>query len=169
MDEKIHRHPPTDAARTEGASAGNGAPEGEVRVAFYDSLPDEARRIREEVFVREQGFCEEFDDIDARAVHAVLFFRGKAAGTCRFFAEDGQDKTARIGRFALRRPCRGRGLGLALLEAVLAEAGARGAVRAVLDAQVQARGFYERAGFSAFGAPFDEEGCPHIAMQRRLR
>lgn len=154
-----------------GTVPGEGSPAEEVRVAFYGSLPGEARRIREEVFVREQGFCEEFDDADGEAVHAVLFVGGRAAGTCRFFADGGQiaGGTARIGRFALLAPCRGRGLGLALLGEVLRELKARGAARAVLDAQVQARGFYERAGFSAFGAPFDEEGCPHIAMQKDLR
>ncbi len=154
-----------------GAVPGESPLAGEVRAAFYGSLPEEARRIREEVFVREQGFCAEFDGADGEAVHAVLFVGGRAAGTCRFFADGGGQiagGTARIGRFALLPPFRGRGLGLALLEEVLRELKARGAARAVLDAQVRARGFYERAGFSAFGGPFDEEGCPHIAMQKRL-
>ena len=54
---------------------------GPFTVRFFGTLPAEARAIREDVFMREQGFAGEFDDIDGRAVHAVLYFDGKAAGT----------------------------------------------------------------------------------------
>ncbi len=29
-----------------------------MKIAIYESLPDEARQIRQTVFVEEQGFCE---------------------------------------------------------------------------------------------------------------
>ena len=35
-----------------------------MKIAIYESLPDEARQIRQTVFVEEQGFCEEFDRTD---------------------------------------------------------------------------------------------------------
>ncbi|WP_181784366.1 GNAT family N-acetyltransferase, partial [Pseudonocardia pini] len=37
---------------------------------------------------------------------------------------------------------------------------------AVLDAQTSARGLYERFGFEATGAEFDEDGIPHVRMVR---
>lgn len=137
----------------------------DAAVKFYDSLPPEAKEIREEVFMREQGFASEFDGKDGTAAHALLLYRGEAAGTCRFFP-DGD--AVRIGRFALLPPFRACGLGIRLLDKVLREIGARGGRRAVLDAQVRAAGFYERAGFVPCGSPFDEEGCPHIRMEKEL-
>ena len=73
-------------------------------VAVYHSLPEEARKIREEVFVREQGFQEEFDEIDGYAVHLVLFCDGTPAAVCRFQAEQAACPSAL--RWAKPRPKR---------------------------------------------------------------
>ena len=56
----------------------------------YGELPSEAKNIREEVFMREQGFSEEleFDDIDQTAWHIVLTSRGKPVGTGRLFVRN---------------------------------------------------------------------------------
>ena len=35
-----------------------------MEIKIYEQIPEAARKIREEVFVREQGFEYEFDDID---------------------------------------------------------------------------------------------------------
>ena len=35
-----------------------------MQVKIYDELPLEAKKIREDVFVKEQGFNEEFDIVD---------------------------------------------------------------------------------------------------------
>lgn len=138
---------------------------GAWRAHISTSLPPEARAIREEVFVREQGFVNEFDDIDERAVHVVLYCGGEPAGTCRVFAEGGR---AHIGRVAVRRALRGQGAGGMLLAAAEEAAREMGFAAAALAAQVRARGFYEKVGYTACGAPFDEEGCPHILLQKRL-
>lgn len=131
----------------------------------FSALPPEARAIREEVFVREQGFVNEFDDIDGRAVHVVLYCGGEPAGTCRVFAEGGR---AHVGRVAVRRALRGQGAGGKLLAAAEGAAREMGFAEVALAAQVRARGFYEKVGYAACGAPFDEEGCPHILLQKRL-
>ena len=137
----------------------------DAEIRYFSDLPPDAKMIREEVFVREQGFLSEFDGKDGEAAHAVLYYRGEPAGTCRFFA-DGD--AVRVGRFALLPPFRGCGLGLFLLNGTLREIRARGGKRAVLDAQARAAGFYEKAGFCTCGEPFDEEGCPHIRMEKDL-
>lgn len=133
-------------------------------VRLFSSLPDEARAIREEVFQREQGFADEFDEIDGRAVHAVLYLDGEPCGTCRVFAAGGQ---ARIGRVAVLRGARGKGAGGRLLAAAEEAAAAMGLAGTELAAQVRARGFYEKYGYAACSEPFDEEGCPHILMRKR--
>ena len=38
----------------------------------FGCLPEAARRIRETVFMQEQGFCEEFDELDACSWHVLL-------------------------------------------------------------------------------------------------
>lgn len=57
----------------------------------YHRLPDEARTVRTEVFMQEQGFVNEFDATDANAKHIVAFVDNVPIGTCRFFEDDGHD------------------------------------------------------------------------------
>ena len=56
-------------------------------IKIYDTLPEEAVRIREAVFVEEQGFQDEFDEIDSYAKHLVLFDGEKSIAVCRFFQD----------------------------------------------------------------------------------
>lgn len=65
----------------------------------YDYLCEEARKIREEVFVKEQGFKDEFDSIDDKAFHLVFFDRNNAYGVCRYFKDDNGEYV--IGRVAV--------------------------------------------------------------------
>ena len=58
-----------------------------MSICVYDSLPDEAVEIRENVFVKEQGFEKEFDEIDEKAIHLVMFDEHlqKPVATCRVY------------------------------------------------------------------------------------
>ncbi len=58
-----------------------------MSICVYDSLPDEAVEIRENVFVKEQGFEKEFDEIDEKAIHLVMFgeHSHKPVATCRIY------------------------------------------------------------------------------------
>ena len=51
-------------------------------------LCEDAARIRKEVFVEEQGFQKEFDEIDPIALHVVLYRDGEPAATGRLFRRD---------------------------------------------------------------------------------
>ena len=53
-------------------------------IKIYDTLPEEAVRIRKTVFVEEQGFQDEFDKIDSYARHLVLFDGENPIAVCRF-------------------------------------------------------------------------------------
>ena len=89
---------------------------------------------------------------------------GVLAGTGRFvLVEPG---VAQIGRMAVVDEARGKGVGLALLRFLEEEARRRGAKRLTLNAQVSAREFYEKAGYQAGGAIFDDAGMPHVPMDR---
>ena len=71
-----------------------------------------------------------------------------------------------MGRIAVVKECRGRGVGAALVSAAEEFASLRGGRSAVIHAQTRARGFYERIGYSVFGEPDEEEGVPHIWMRK---
>ena len=44
-----------------------------IRIEAYDRLPDAARAIREQVFIRERDWRSEFDEWDAASVHLLVF------------------------------------------------------------------------------------------------
>lgn len=87
-----------------------------MEIKIYNQLPDEAKDIRLEVFVKEQGFEEEFDDIDETAAHIVLFDGTHPVGVCRIFTDPGSGRIM-IGRVAVRKAFRGRGLGADIIKA----------------------------------------------------
>ena len=136
----------------------------------FDCLPEDAAAIRRAVFVEEQGFCaaEEFDAADAVARHIVLYLDGVPAATCRYFPDDGRQDYV-VGRLAVRREYRGRGLGGAVLREAERQLRLLGAGRVRLAAQVRARGFYEKQGYAVAGGAFEEEHCPHVWMCKVLR
>jgi predicted GNAT family N-acyltransferase len=86
---------------------------------------------------------------------------GKAVGTARIVIRRGG---AKIGRMAVLKRHRRKGIGRKLLERAIATARSQGAKRVFLHAQVQVIGFYEAAGFRCGGGVFEEAGIPHRKM-----
>ena len=133
-----------------------------IRFGAWDILGTDAKAIRFEVFVTEQNVPAEIelDDMDAVCLHAVAYGAdGVPIGTGRLLPD------GHIGRMAVRKAARGSGVGGALLQALMAQARARGDRRVVLSAQTHAAPFYERHGFSIAGDEFYEAGIAHIDMQ----
>ena len=129
---------------------------------------DVVMALRRAVFCEEQGVPEEMehDAEDAAALHVVaLDDGGRVIGTCRVL---GDGPSVRLGRMAVAREHRGRGLGAALLGEAHALAAARGAREVAIHAQTSALGFWERAGYVAEGPEFEEAGIAHVAMRRAL-
>jgi predicted GNAT family N-acyltransferase len=137
-----------------------------VRLADWSTDRTALMAVRREVFVVEQLVPEalEWDDVDAQCRHVLAQDDADAAIGCGRLLPDGH-----IGRLAVRAPWRGRGVGAALLERLLALAAEEGHRRVVLNAQKQAMGFYVRYGFAPSGPEFDEAGIPHLEMARPLR
>jgi predicted GNAT family N-acyltransferase len=61
---------------------------GYMVIQILDHITEEIKQIRIDVFMKEQGFTEEFDEIDETAKFVLLSIDGKAAGTCRYFPSD---------------------------------------------------------------------------------
>jgi predicted GNAT family N-acyltransferase len=128
----------------------------------------EIAALRTRVFVDEQGVPPEIeqDDADATAVHALSRDEaGRVVATGRLIERDG---VAVIGRMAADASVRGRGHGAAVLAELHRQAALRGHRTVELHAQVSARGFYERAGYTAVGGEYEEAGIVHVTMSRRL-
>ncbi len=123
--------------------------------------------IRLEVFVAEQGVPPEaeLDNWDRQARHALVRLDGQPVATLRWHGTD-DGRAVRIGRVAVRRLYRGRGIGRQLMAWVLSRLDGEGSSTTLLHAQVQARSFYERLGYVVEGEPFTEDGILHIAMRR---
>jgi len=123
--------------------------------------------LRREVFVGEQGvpLCLEVDDHDPVAIHLVAVERGRVMGTLRLL-DDGD--AARLGRLAVQRAARRRGLARRLLDAAEAWAREHGRRRIVLSAQTYALTLYEGAGYVRQGDVYTEAGIEHVRMERDL-
>ena len=119
--------------------------------------------IRIRVFVREQRVPAEIelDTDDQRAVHFLAIRSGTAVGTARVVMRHGD---AKIGRMAVLKSYRRKGVGAALLKRAILAANRLHARRIYLHAQVAVTGFYERMGFRAVGRIFDEAGIAHLKM-----
>lgn len=124
--------------------------------------------LRRAVFIEEQGFseAEEWDDLDAGAVHLLAWDGDRPVGTARLLV---QGKVGRIGRICVLRQARGRGLGAALVREGAARLAAMPGVAILrLGAQAHAMGFYQKLGFRVCGPEYDDGGVPHFEMERPL-
>lgn len=133
---------------------------------MYTALPQEAKDIRIEVFMKEQGFENEFDDIDNISFHIVVFDEEKPIGTCRFFKENDHYT---IGRVAVLKEYRNQHIGNLLLESAEKEIKELNGALIVVHAQVRVSPFYEKQGYIQFGQIDDDEGVPHMWMKKRIQ
>lgn len=134
------------------------------RVSWKDA-EDELRLLREFVFINEQKVPPEleWDGEDEAAVHVIARDeKNRPIGTARMLAD------GHIGRMAVLRAWRKRGVGSEMLTALITIARARQLPRVKLDAQTQAIEFYIKHDFSVQGETFMDAGIPHQHMTRSL-
>jgi len=132
-----------------------------VRIMAWSEALPLARPVRERVFIEEQRVPREleWDEWDERGEHALACdSTGRPIGTARLLPD------GRVGRMAVLKEWRRKGVGAALLVAMLERARARSMACVVLHAQTHAAGFYRRFGFSERGGEFVEAGIPHVEM-----
>lgn len=148
-----------------------------MHINIYDILPKEAQDIREAVFIKEQGFHDEFDDIDRYAKHLVLFHKELPVATCRFFQKGFFQKgffqkesctDYLIGRIAVLKQYRGKNIGAYLLNETEREIKNSGGKKIFLHAQCKAEKFYQKQGYTSYGEIDFEENCPHIWMCKNI-
>ena len=135
-----------------------------IELMPWEKARAHAEPIRTVVFVGEQGVPPELemDERDAACVHAIAFLDGRAVGTGRLLPD------AHIGRMAVLKESRGKGVGGAILKKLMERAKHRGDREIVLSAQVRAARFYREHGFEEVGGVYEEAGIPHQDMRRAL-
>jgi predicted GNAT family N-acyltransferase len=137
----------------------------QVETVDYATGAALVHQVRDVVFVQEQQVPRELerDALDPLSHHVLARdAAGVPIGTARLTPEH------RIGRMAVLSAWRGRGVGDALLAALLDEAARRQWPDVSLHAQVSAEVFYARHGFLPEGERFMEAGIEHQAMRRML-
>ena len=131
----------------------------------WNSLREDAQRVRIEVFVIEQNVPMEleWDEGDEVSIHAVAYDeQGLPVATGRLLPD------GHIGRMAVCQPLRGQGVGRQVLQALLEQARQEGHAELVLHAQRHAVPFYERMGFACEGEEFIEVDIPHRRMRLQI-
>jgi len=123
---------------------------------------NELKQIRSRVFIEEQQVPTEleWDEFDEQCIHFLVLYQDQAIATARL-KPDGQ-----IGRMAVLREFRERGVGTKLLSAVLLHASNNGYNMVYLHAQKQAIDFYNKFEFITNGKEFMDAGILHQAMYK---
>ena len=136
-----------------------------IEIMSWEQAQPVAGPIRFSIFVGEQNVPQgiELDDKDAECTHAIAYDAdGKAIGTGRLLPD------GHIGRMAVVKEWRRRGVGADILSALTEEARKQGHKEVVLSAQLQAAEFYREHGFVAEGKVYEETGILHQKMLKKF-
>lgn len=136
---------------------------------FDELTPRELYEIlksRQEIFLLEQNIiCNDLDGLDTNALHCFLFDGERVLGCLRAFYIDSD--TVKIGRVVTLT--HGVGHGRLLMESALSAIKEKmPAKRLLVSSQTRARGYYASFGFTEISEEYDEDGIPHVAMERPL-
>lgn len=124
-------------------------------------------QVRVAVFVDEQGFCDEFDETDKTAAHLLMLDGDLPIATCRVFRREDTD-TYIVGRLAVLKDYRGKGLGAMMLGEAQEYVKSVGGRYLSLHSQCRAQDFYAKCDFIPHGDIEYEDDCPHIWMTKAL-
>jgi predicted GNAT family N-acyltransferase len=128
-----------------------------------------ALALRERVFCGEQGVSreDELDGRDEEALHLVALEPPdeRVIGTLRLLLDE---DIAKVGRVAVERAWRRRGVAARMLALAIERASELGVREARLAAQTDAVALYRQAGFEVVSDEFVEAGIAHVWMSRPL-
>lgn len=135
-----------------------------VQSGCWDQFQAEAEMIRRKVFIEEQHIAEsdEWDEQDAISIHFIVFHQDQPIATARLLQNNS------IGRVAVLTDFRGKGVGLVIMQAIIAFAEQHNRLALKLSSQVHAISFYQRLGFTTQGSEYLDCGIPHIDMTLQL-
>ena len=133
-----------------------------VKKAVWNEHANRIRKLRETVFVIEQGVSSriEWDGRDHLCEHAIALTNSDVIiGTGRMLP------SGHIGRIAVLSSYRGQGIGKILIDQLITMAKEAGLGVIYLNSQMNAKSFYQRFGFVAKGPVYMDVGIPHQRME----
>lgn len=135
-----------------------------IATVSWDSHREQLLEVRTTVFVDEQKVPAsiEVDEFDPVSTHllATESETGKPIGTARLLPD------GKVGRVAVLKNWRKKGLGRMLMEQIIDLAEKQGHKQLTLHGQTRTVGFYQSLGFECEGDEFEEAGIPHYKMRR---
>ena len=136
-----------------------------IKIVKYEKAKADIHFVRDNVFIKEQGISREleYDGLDPGSYHVVVWDEvGNPLGTGRI------SRAGHIGRLAVLKDQRHKGIGRSILRALIAKARELGMKKVDLNAQSHAVSFYKKLGFEEKGHPFYEANIPHLRMIKCL-
>ncbi|WP_445660830.1 GNAT family N-acetyltransferase [Acinetobacter sp. F16] len=132
-----------------------------IRTGRWDELQNDAKLIREQVFIQEQQIPveDEWDAEDAISVHFVVYDQDQPIATARLLQNNS------VGRVAVLKSHRGAGIGKLLMQQIIQQAKHQQREFLKLSSQVHAIQFYAGLGFNVEGEQYLDCGIPHIDMR----
>ncbi|OAL80863.1 GNAT family acetyltransferase [Acinetobacter sp. SFB] len=132
-----------------------------IRTGSWDELQNDAKLIREQVFVQEQQIAaeDEWDADDAVSLHFVIYNQDQPIATARLLQNNS------VGRVAVLKSYRGVGIGKWLMQQIIQQAQQEQREFLKLSSQVHAIQFYAGLGFKVDGEQYLDCGIPHINMR----
>ena len=129
---------------------------------------DDAFYVRATVFVVEQGFQVEFDDLDKECWHLTIYDGEEPIGAARIYQD--KDGVWNLGRICVLENYRGKKVGNLILKACEEKIHSlvNGPATLHLGAQVRAKGFYRKNGYVESGEEYMDEYCPHVPMTKQI-
>ncbi|AOG60127.1 acetyltransferase, GNAT family protein [Spiroplasma helicoides] len=140
----------------------------EVEYGVNNEVYKDASNIRKTVFIIEQKVPKEIevDEFENESYHIVGYLRDVPICCARIMTEYGKFK---IGRVAILKPFRGKGIGDYLFTFTLDYLkNDLNAKEVYLNSQAQVTNFYRKHGFNTLGEPFLEANIVHIKMKKVL-
>lgn len=137
-----------------------------VQEVHWQSAQAALKHIRLEVFVQEQQvpLALELDGLDEKALHLLASNQNGAAIACARILPPEHAQPASIGRMAVIKEWRHKGVGMRLLQSAVEICRQHHWQEITLSAQTHAIGFYERAGFTLNSAEYLDAGILHRDM-----
>lgn len=136
-----------------------------ITVVDWQQEQQRLSAIRETVFIQEQSVPKEleWDGLDETALHLLATTDNSEPIATARLLPDGH-----IGRVAVIKSWRNRGLGTAMTQELIKQAKLLGYKQLELASQIQAIPFYQRLGFESYGDEFMDAGIPHKNMRKTI-
>nr|AGF93404.1 acetyltransferase, GNAT family [uncultured organism] len=135
----------------------------EIRPVKNEEEYRQVRRIREKVFIKEQGISRDCDNDgkDEGATHLIAKLKKEPIGTVRI---RNINNKAKLERISILKKYRNQGFGEKMVEEAIEYCKKKEVSEIFIHSLIDQKSFYEKIGFEPVGETFSEAGVEHIKM-----